>query len=256
MKREIKFNSFYSSNNYTKNLEKLFADYELFRQKHFSNECIELLKEDYPNSEIPLTHSATGALEMVALSLDIQEGDEIILPSFTFVSTASAFALKGAKLVFVDIEMDTLGINPELVKGAITEKTKAIVCVHYAIDELVSIAKAHQYFEQLKELSNIGIGLFSESKIENNYHEFYMISRSQAERVQLIKVLKENGIEAMFHYIPLQSSAYGSKFKYFMKNKQTDLVSARLLRLSLHQNMDADNVDYIASLIHKFYKNA
>ena len=149
MKRDIKFNSFYSSSNYTKNLEKLFADYELFRQKHFSNACIQLLKEDYPDAEILLTHSATGALEIIALTIDIQEGDEVILPSYTFVSTANAFALRGAKLVFIDIEMDTLGIDPELVAAAITEKTKAIVCVHYAghackIEALRKIADDHQ----------------------------------------------------------------------------------------------------------------
>jgi dTDP-4-amino-4,6-dideoxygalactose transaminase len=151
MKREIKFNSFYSSDNYTKNLEKLFADYELFRQKYFSNQCIALLKEDYPDSEILLTHSATGALEMIALALDIQEGDEVILPSYTFVSTANAFALRGAKLVFVDIELDTLGIDPLEVEKAITPKTKAIVCVHYAghackIEELKKIAERHTLY--------------------------------------------------------------------------------------------------------------
>jgi dTDP-4-amino-4,6-dideoxygalactose transaminase len=151
MKREIKFNSFYSSDNYTKNLEKLFADYELFRQKYFSNQCIALLKDDYPDSEILLTHSATGALEMIALALDIKEGDEVILPSYTFVSTANAFALRGAKLVFVDIELDTLGIDPLEVEKAITPKTKAIVAMHYAgnackVLELKQIAEKHGVF--------------------------------------------------------------------------------------------------------------
>lgn len=149
MRREIKFNSLYSSNNYTKNLEKLFANYELFRQKHFSNLCIDSLKEDYPDAELMLTHSATGALEMIALALDIQPGDEIILPSYTFVSTANAFALRGAKLVFVDIEMATLGIDPDLVEQAITDKTKAIVAMHYGgqacqIFQLKAIAERHQ----------------------------------------------------------------------------------------------------------------
>jgi dTDP-4-amino-4,6-dideoxygalactose transaminase len=148
MKREIKFNSLYSSSNYTKNLEKLFANYELFRQKHFSNLCLDLLKEDYPDSELMLTHSATGALEMIALALDIQPGDEVILPSYTFVSTANAFALRGAKLIFVDIELDTFGIDPKLVQQAISAKTKAIVCMHYAgqacqIEELKEITTKH-----------------------------------------------------------------------------------------------------------------
>ncbi len=151
MKKEIKFNSFYSSNNYTKNLEKLFADYDLFRQKHFSNQCINVLQKTYIDSDLLLTHSATGALEMIALAIDIQEGDEIILPSYTFVSTANPFALRGAKLIFVDIELDTLGIDPEIVRKAITPKTKAIVGMHYAghackIDELKEIANEHDLF--------------------------------------------------------------------------------------------------------------
>ena len=148
MKREIKFNSLYYSSNYTKNLEKLFANYDLFRQKHFSNLCLDLLKEDYPDAELMLTHSATGALEIITLALDIQPGDEVILPSYTFVSTANAFALRGAKLVFVDIEMDTLGIDPVLVEQAINEKTKAIFCMHYAgqackIDRLLKIKQKY-----------------------------------------------------------------------------------------------------------------
>jgi dTDP-4-amino-4,6-dideoxygalactose transaminase len=149
MKREIKFNSLYSSSNYTKNLEKLFANYDLFRQKHFSNLCIELLQEDYPKSSILLTHSATAALEMIALALDIQAGDEIILPSYTFVSTANAFALRGAKLIFVDIETETLGIDPDLIEELISEKTKAIVAVHYGgqacqINRLKDIAQRNR----------------------------------------------------------------------------------------------------------------
>lgn len=151
MKKEIKFNSFYSSNNYTKNLEKLFADYDLFRQKYFSNQCINVLQKTYIDSDLLLTHSATGALEMIALALDIKEGDEIILPSYTFVSTANPFVLRGAKLIFIDIELDTFGIDPEIVKQAITPKTKAIVAMHYAghackIDELKEIANEHDLF--------------------------------------------------------------------------------------------------------------
>lgn len=179
MKREIKFNSLYSSSNYTKNLEKLFANYELFRQKHFSNLCLDLLKEDYPDAELMLTHSATGALEMIALALNIQPGDEVILPSYTFVSTANAFALRGAKLVFVDIEMDTLGIDPVLVEQAISDKTKAIIAVHYAgkacqIEKLKTIAKAHNL--TLIEDAAMAFGSKHHGKALGTFGDFGVVS--------------------------------------------------------------------------------
>lgn len=179
MKNKIKFNSFYSSSNYTKNLEKLFSDYDLFRKKYFSNKCINLLQKTYSEANLWLTHSATGALEMIALALNIKEGDEIILPSYTFVSTANAFALRGAKLVFVDIEMETLGIDPHLVEKAITKKTKAIVCMHYAghackIDELANIAKKNNLY--LIEDAAMAFGSKYKEKPLGTFGDFGVVS--------------------------------------------------------------------------------
>ncbi len=96
-----------------------------------------------------LTHSCTGALEMAAILCDIQPGDEVILPSYTFVSTANAFALRGAVPVFVDIRPDTLNIDEKLIEAAITPKTRAIVPVHYAgvpceMDAIMDIAQRHK----------------------------------------------------------------------------------------------------------------
>jgi dTDP-4-amino-4,6-dideoxygalactose transaminase len=98
-----------------------------------------------------LTPSCTHALEMAALLIDIQPGDEVIMPSYTFVSTANAFALQGAKIVFVDIRPDTMNIDEKLIESAITEKTKAIVPVHYAgvaceMDIINEIARKHNLF--------------------------------------------------------------------------------------------------------------
>lgn len=95
-----------------------------------------------------LTHSCTGALEMAAILCDIQPGDEVILPSYTFVSTANAFVLRGAIPVFVDIRPDTLNINETLIETAITPKTRAIVPVHYAgvpceMDTIMALARKH-----------------------------------------------------------------------------------------------------------------
>lgn len=105
--------------------------------------------EDYTRcSRSLLTHSCTAALEMCALLLDIQPGDEIIMPSYTFVSTANAFVLRGGVPVFVDIREDTLNLNEQLIEDAITRRTKAIVPVHYAgvaceMEEIVRIARKH-----------------------------------------------------------------------------------------------------------------
>lgn len=95
-----------------------------------------------------LTHSCTGALEMAAILCDIQPGDEVILPSYTFVSTANAFVLRGAVPVFVDIRPDTLNIDETLIEAAITPRTRAIVPVHYAgvpceMDRIMKIARCH-----------------------------------------------------------------------------------------------------------------
>lgn len=90
------------------------------------------LKNIYPKSELFLTHSATGALEMIASLINIQSGDEIIMPSFTFVSTANAFVSKGGVPVFIDINPNTLNIDETLIEQAITPKTRAIIAMHYA----------------------------------------------------------------------------------------------------------------------------
>lgn len=146
--KKILFNDVRKSGNYTKNIELLFSDYELFRKKHFSNLCLEHLKRRFSKSDLFLTHSATGALEMVATLIDIKQGDEIIMPSFTFVSTANAFVSKGAIPVFVDIDPVSLNIDETLIEQAITQKTKAIIAMHYAghscnMNALQSICKKH-----------------------------------------------------------------------------------------------------------------
>lgn len=98
----------------------------------FSMQCHQWLQTHLQCRKALLTHSCTGALEMAAILADIQPGDEIIMPSFTFVSTANAFVLRGAVPVFIDIREDTLNMDERLIEGAITDKTKAIVPVHYA----------------------------------------------------------------------------------------------------------------------------
>jgi dTDP-4-amino-4,6-dideoxygalactose transaminase len=115
----------------------------------FTKRCHSWLEQRTGCSKALLTHSCTAALEMAALLLDIQPGDEIIMPSYTFVSTANAFALRGGIPVFVDIREDTLNLDERLIEAAITPRTRAIAPVHYAgvaceMDTIMDIAKRHQ----------------------------------------------------------------------------------------------------------------
>ena len=114
----------------------------------FTKQCHHWLEEKTGTAKALLTTSCTHALEMAALLLDIKPGDEVILPSFTFCSTADAFVLRGAKLVFVDIRPDTMNIDETKIEDAITDKTVAIVPVHYAgvaceMDTIMDIARRH-----------------------------------------------------------------------------------------------------------------
>jgi dTDP-4-amino-4,6-dideoxygalactose transaminase len=114
----------------------------------FTQRCHRWLESSLGARRVLLTHSATGALEMAALLLDLQPGDEVIMPSFTFVSTANAFVLRGATPVFVDVTRDTLNIDEHLIEAAITPRTRAIVPVHYAgvscdMDAIADIARRH-----------------------------------------------------------------------------------------------------------------
>lgn len=114
----------------------------------FTKRCHQWLEQKTGTHKALLTHSCTAALEMAALLLDIQPGDEVIMPSYTFVSTANAFVLRGGVPVFVDIRPDTLNIDERLIEAAITPKTRAIVPVHYAgvaceMDTIMDIARRH-----------------------------------------------------------------------------------------------------------------
>src|SRR4030081_1301259 len=114
----------------------------------FTKRCHQWIEEQTGCSKALLTHSCTSALDMAALLLDIKEGDEVILPSYTFVSTANAFVLRGAVPVFVDIREDTLNLDERLIEAAITPRTRAIVPVHYAgvscdMDEIMGLASRY-----------------------------------------------------------------------------------------------------------------
>ena len=131
----------------------------------FTKKDSKWLEDKTKTSKALLTTSCTHALELAALLCDIKEGDEVIMPSFTFVSTADAFVLRGAKAVFVDIRPDTMNIDENKIEEAITDRTKAIAPVHYAgvsceMDKIMDIAKRHN----LKVVEDAAQGIMSEYK--------------------------------------------------------------------------------------------
>lgn len=368
--KKILFNNISKSINYLKHVEHLFSDYDLIRNKHYSNLCLKQLQPLFPKSHLLLTHSATGGLDIIAHLLNIEKGDEIIIPSFTFVSSANAFVSHGATPVFVDIELETLNLDLDMVEKAITPKTKAVVAVHYAghpcdLNRLKEICDRHQifliedaamafgnkfedsqlggigdfgvisfdvtkqisaiqgglliinnerfqnranniyhigtnrsdfqkgnvpyyewvdvgskfqmnelnavilhdqlsqfntvlekrnrlsklYHEQLISLDDEGkLKLMSKELLEDNFHEFYILLHDNNERENLSRFLLDNGIESMFHYIPLHNSEMGNSFNsYNIKNVSE--VSSCLLRLPLHTELNEEDVEFVAQMI-------
>ena len=141
------------------------ANLHLSGDGEFTKRCHAWLEKKTGSHKVLLTHSCTGALEMAALLLDVQPGDEIIMPSYTFVSTANAFVLRGGIPVFVDIREDTLNLDERLIEAAITPRTRVIAPVHYAgvsceMDTIMSIAKRHN----LKIIEDAAQGVMSSYK--------------------------------------------------------------------------------------------
>ena len=144
----IRFNEPPYTGKEMKNIQKAVENMHICGDGEFTKKCSEYLERTTGTAKCLLTTSCTHALEMAALLCDLKEGDEVILPSYTFVSTADAFVLRGAKAVFVDIRPDTMNIDETLIEDAITEKTKAIFVVHYAgvaceMDTIMEIADRH-----------------------------------------------------------------------------------------------------------------
>ena len=180
----------------------------------FTKRCNAWIEEHTGTAKALLTTSGTQALEMAALLSDIQPGDEVILPSYTFVSTANAFVLRGAKLVFVDIRPDTMNIDEKLIEDAITDKTRAIVPVHYAgvaceMDTIMDIAKRHNLvvvedaaqgvnaFYKGRALGTIGdFGCFSFHETKNySMGEGGAILSNRPEQIEDAEIIREKGTD-------------------------------------------------------------
>ncbi|AYJ77307.1 dTDP-4-amino-4,6-dideoxygalactose transaminase [Aliarcobacter cryaerophilus] len=343
----------------------------------FTKKCHKWFEEKLRCKKALLTTSCTHALEMAAILLDIKEGDEVIMPSYTFVSTANAFVLRGAKIVFVDIRPDTMNIDETKIEEAITSKTKVIVPVHYAgvaceMDTIMDIAKKYNLFvvedaaqgmmstykgKALGTIGHLGAFSFHETKnytsagegglliindekftqraeiirekgtnrslffrgmvdkyswidlgssylmndvsaaylwgnlekadeinqnrlnswqkyydglkeLENrgfielpkipdgcvqNAHMFYIKVKDLEERTSLLDYLKENDINAVFHYVPLHSSEAGLKFSNFIgEDKFTTIESKRLIRLPMYYKLENISISTIIELLKNY----
>ena len=345
---------------------------------YFTKQCHQWFETVLGCKRALLTPSCTHALELAAMLIDIKPGDEVIMPSYTFVSTANAFVLRGAIIVFVDIRPDTMNIDESKIEEAITSKTKAIVPVHYAgvgceMETIMQIAKKHNLFViedaaqgmmanyKGKPLGTIGhLGTFSfhetknytsggegglliinderfveraeilrekgtnrskyfrgevdkyswkdigssyllsdlqaaylwgqiemvdeikenrlnswkyylesfyrlidrdlvevqniPDKCEHNGHMFYLKVKDLDLRSKLLNYLRKNGVEAVFHYIPLHKSDAGIKFGYFKgEDIYTSKESERLVRLPLYYGMKKHEIDYVIQKVYEFY---
>src|SRR4051794_27942636 len=145
----IPFNRPYTTGDEHRYIAEAIAEAHLSCDGRFTKRASDWLVGHTGTRRALLTHSCTAALEMAALLMDTQPGDEIIMPSFTFVSTANAFVLRGGVPVFIDVRPDTLNLDERLIEGAITERTRAIAPVHYAgvgceMDAITAIAERYE----------------------------------------------------------------------------------------------------------------
>ncbi|HEY6989297.1 MAG TPA: dTDP-4-amino-4,6-dideoxygalactose transaminase [Bryobacteraceae bacterium] len=148
LRSEIPFTKPFIAGNEAKYVAQVIASGSIGSDGRFTRSCAQFLKNRFGIHEVFMTPSCTAALEMAAMLLDLKHGDEVLMPSFTFTSTANAVVLRGAKPVFVDIRPDTLNLDEHLVENSITSRTRAIFAVHYAgvgceMERLMAIAAKH-----------------------------------------------------------------------------------------------------------------
>lgn len=179
----------------------------------FTEQCQAWFEKNLHCKKTLLTPSCTAALEMAAILIDTQAGDEIIMPSYTFVSTANAFVLRGAKIVFVDVRPDTMNIDETKIEAAITNKTKAIVPVHYAgvaceMDSIMDIAQRHNLYviedaaqgmmstykgKALGTIGHLGAFSFHETKNYTSGGEGGLLLINDAKFKERAEIIREKG---------------------------------------------------------------
>ncbi|MEF1200584.1 dTDP-4-amino-4,6-dideoxygalactose transaminase [Vibrio owensii] len=233
----IEFNRKPYTGNEDQYIQEVMQKHSICGDGEFTKKCHEWFQNHLGCERSLLTPSCTHALELAALLIDVKPGDEVIMPSYTFVSTANAFVLRGAKIVFVDIRPDTMNIDETLIEQAITDKTVAIVPVHYAgvaceMDTIMAIAQRHQLFviedaaqgvmssykgRPLGTIGDIGAFSFHDTKNYTSGGEGGLLVVNNPKFVERSEILREKGTDR-------------SKFKRGMVDKYTwiDLGSSLL----------------------------
>ena len=233
----IEFNRKPYTGNEDQYIQEVMQKHSICGDGEFTKKCHEWFQNHLGCERSLLTPSCTHALELAALLIDVKPGDEVIMPSYTFVSTANAFVLRGAKIVFVDIRPDTMNIDETLIEQAITDKTVAIVPVHYAgvaceMDTIMAIAQRHQLFviedaaqgvlssykgRPLGTIGDIGAFSFHDTKNDTSGGEGGLLVVNNPKFVERSEILREKGTDR-------------SKFKRGMVDKYTwiDLGSSLL----------------------------
>jgi len=186
MKDRIPFNKPYFTGRETSHITQAVANGKISGDGAFTARCQQFFEERYSFGKCLLTTSCTDALEMAALLINIEPGDEVIVPSYTFVSTANAFALRGAKIIFADSCSDHPNIDADRIEGLITDKTKAIVIVHYAgmaceMDTIMQLVEKHNLF--LVEDAAQAIDSFYKGKALGSFGHFATFSFHETKNI-------------------------------------------------------------------------
>lgn len=215
----IKFNNPFIEGSEISNISEVINNSHFCGDGFFTKKCDELLKNLTKSQKVLLTTSCTHALEMTAILANIGPGDEVIMPSFTFVSTANAFVLRGAKIVFIDIRPDTMNIDESKIEAAISSNTKAIVPVHYAgvsceMDTIIALSEKYKLFviedaaqglgasykgKPLGSIGHLGTISFHETK---NIHcgEGGAIVINDIKNIERSEIIREKGTDrSKFH---------------------------------------------------------
>lgn len=264
---EVPFNKPYLTGRELSYISQAHINGQLAGDGQFTKLCEEWLENLGNSQKALLTHSCTAALEMAALLCDIAPGDEVIMPSYTFVSTANAFVLRGAVPVFVDIRIDTLNIDETKIEAAITKRTKVIVPVHYAgiaceMDTIMEIAKRHQLFvvedaaqaclstykgRQLGSIGDLGCLSFHETKniISGEGGALLINNPNLVERAEIIREKGTNRSRFLRGQVDKYTwSDVGSSFlpgeiiAAFLWAQIQDAISITERRLSIWKNYD------------------
>lgn len=216
----IPFNRSPFTGNETTHVQQAMQSGALCGNGNYSRLCQKWFEETLPCRLALLTPSCTHALEMAAILIDTKPGDEIIMPSYTFVSTANAFVLRGAKIVFVDVRPDTMNIDENKIEQAVTEKTKAIIPVHYAgvgceMDRIMEIAARHNLFviedaaqgfmgyykgQHLGTIGHIGTYSFHETKNYTSGGEGGLLIVNDPQFAERAEIIREKGTNRGLFY--------------------------------------------------------